>query len=107
MPIMRKKVKIFTVEQQFPCGPNASCCGPTGQSEQEVEAIKSAIENIGLDVEVFDINKTKDLKESPQAARLFSTFGSKATPIIALGDEVVSIGQSGINEIILSIKGKI
>ena len=33
---IQKKVKIFTVEQQFPCGQNASCCGPTGQSEQEI-----------------------------------------------------------------------
>jgi len=107
MPIMRKKVKIFTVEQQFPCGPKASCCGPTGQSEQEVAALKGAIEKLGLDVEVFNLKKMTNPKENSQATKLFSTFGSQVTPIITIGDEVVYMGQSEINDTIFAIKSKI
>ncbi len=104
---MQKQVKIFTAEQQFPCGPKASCCGPTGQSEQEIAALKGAIEKLGLDVEVFDISKVNDPKESPQAAKLFSAFGVQVTPIITIGDEVVSMGQSGISDVISAIKSKL
>ena len=46
----KKEVKIFTMEQQFPCGPKSSCCGPIGQSEQEVTSLKTAIEKLDLEV---------------------------------------------------------
>ena len=104
---IQKKVKIFTVEQQFPCGQNASCCGPTGQSEQQIGEIKSAITKLGLDVEVFDLKKMKNPKESPQATKLFSTFGAQVTPLITVGDEVVSMGQSEIKDVISAVKSKL
>jgi len=106
MPVP-KKVKIFTTEQRFPCGPKSSCCGPVGQSEQEVAALKSAIEKLGLDVEVFDFKKMKDPKENSQVAKLFSTFGPQAAPVITVGDEVVSMGQTEISDIISAVKGKL
>ena len=104
----KKEVKIFTMEQQFPCGPQASCCGPTGQSEQEVMALKNAIEKLGLEVEVCDIQKMKNLQENPRVFKLFSTFGPQAIPLITVADEVVCIGRSfGIEETISAIKSKI
>ena len=103
----KKKVKIFTVEQQFPCGPKSSCCGPVGQSEQEVAALKSAIEELGLEVEVYDLQKMKSLQDNPQIFKLFRTFGTGAIPVITVGDEVASMGQSEINEIISALKSKL
>ena len=103
----KKKVKIFTVEQQFPCGPKSSCCGPVGQSEQEVAALKSAIEELGLEVEVYDLQKMKNLQDNPQIFKLFRTFGTGAIPVITVGDEVASMGQSEINEIISALKSKL
>lgn len=29
-----KVAKNFTMKQQFPCGPQSSCCGPIGQREE-------------------------------------------------------------------------
>ena len=106
MPV-QKKVKIFTVEQQFPCGPKSSCCGPVGQSEQEVIALKNAIEKLGLEVEVYDLQKMKNLQENPQVFKLFSTFGPQVIPVITVGDEVSSMGQSEINVAISAIKNKL
>lgn len=104
----KKEVKIFTMEQQFPCGPQASCCGPVGQSEQEVMSLKTAIEKLGLEVEVYDIQKMKNLQENPRVFKLFSTFGPQAIPVITVADEVVCIGRSfGIEETISAIKSKI
>lgn len=100
----KKEVKIFTMEQQFPCGPKSSCCGPVGQSEQEVTALKNAIEKLGFAVEVCDVQKMKNLKENPRVFKLFSTFGPKAIPVITVGDEVASMGQSEISDTISAIK---
>jgi hypothetical protein len=106
MPV-QKKVKIFTIEQQFPCGPKSSCCGPIGQSEQEVAALKNAIEKLGLEVEIYDVQKMKNLQENPQVFKLFRTFGPQAIPVITVGDEVASMGQSEISDAISTIKNKL
>lgn len=103
----QKTVKIFTMEQQFPCGPQSSCCGPIGQSEEEITSLKNAIEKLGIDVEICDIQKMKNLQENPQVFKLFRTFGSQAIPVITVGDEVACMGQSETNEIISAIKGKL
>lgn len=103
----QKTVKIFTMEQQFPCGPQSSCCGPIGQSEEEITSLKNGIEKLGIDVEICDIRKTKNLQENPQVFKLFRTFGPQAIPVITVGDEVACIGQSETNEIISAIKGKL
>lgn len=102
-----KRVKIFTMKQQFPCGPKASCCGPIGQSEEEITLLKNAIEKLEFDVEVCDIQKIKNLHENQQVFNLFSNYGPRVIPVITVGDNVVSMGQSEINDVISTIKGKL
>lgn len=102
-----KIVKIFTLEQRFPCGPQSNCCGPIGQSEQEVMSLKNAIEKLGLEVEVYDIQRFKNLQEYPHVFKLFRTFGPQAIPVITVGDEVTCMGQSEINETVSAIKSKL
>lgn len=102
-----KVIKIFTMKQQFPCGPQASCCGPVGQSSEEVETLKKGIEGLGRNVEIYDIAKIGDPRENQQVFKLLRTFGPKAIPIITVGEEVACIGQSDISEIISAIKGKL
>jgi glutaredoxin-related protein len=102
-----KLVKIFTMEQQFPCGPQSSCCGPVGQSEQEVMSLKNAIEKLNVEVEIYDIQKFKNLQEHIQVFKLFRTFGPQAIPVITIDDEVACMGQSEINETISAIKSKL
>lgn len=102
-----KVVKIFTLEQQFPCGQGASCCGPIGQSEQEINSLKTDIEKLGVNVEIHNVQKTKIIQEYPQVFKLIRTFGPQAVPVITVGDEVACIGQSDINEVVSSIKSKI
>ena len=104
-----KVIKIFIMKQEFPCGPQASCCGPVGQSEEEVLSLKNDIEkNLNVAVEIFDIKKSKNLERHPQIFELLKSFGSGATPIITVGDEVACLGQSyDINEILFEIKRKL
>jgi hypothetical protein len=104
-----KSIKIFTMKQEFPCGPQASCCGPIGQSEEEILSLKNEIEkNLDITVEIVDIQKTKKWRQHPQILKLLQSFGLGATPIIAVGDEVACFGQSNdLNEILFEIKRKL
>jgi hypothetical protein len=107
MSANNKVVKIFTLEQQFPCGPKSSCCGPIGQSEEEVMALKNSIEKLGLEVEICDVKNLERLQENPQVFKLFRTFGAQAIPVITVGEEVACMGPSETNEVVSAIKSKL
>jgi len=80
--------------QDFPCGEQSSCCGPIGQSEQEIQNLKSSIENkLGYQVEVLNVKNDDDMRNHPRIVQLLHSFGPAALPIIALEDEVVSMGN--------------
>jgi hypothetical protein len=102
-----KVVRVFTMEQQFPCGPKSSCCGPIGQSKEEVLSLKDAIEKLGVEVEVHYIQNMEEVSDQPQVSKLLRTFGPGAIPIITVGDEVACMGQSEINETVSAIKSKL
>jgi len=102
-----KEVKIFTMEQQFPCGPKSSCCGPIGQSKEEVASLKNAIEKLGVDVEVRYIQNMENLEGHPQVFKLLATFGPMAIPVITVGNEVACMGNSDISEMVSAVKAKL
>lgn len=102
-----KVIKIFTLEQQFPCGPQSSCCGPIGQSKQEVMSLKSAIEKLGAEVEVYNVQRLKNLQEHPQVFKLFRAFGPQVIPVVTVDDEIACMGQSDISETVSAIRSKL
>ena len=100
-------VRIFIMPQQFPCGPEATCCGPIGQPEQEIQMLKSAIEKeICPRVEVLDVTNENDMERHPQIAQLFSSLGMKALPIITLNEETISMGNPSPREAVSGIREK-
>lgn len=104
----RKTLRIFMMPQQFPCGPQSSCCGPTGQSEEEVRKLKNALEReFECQVEVIDVTNGTDMKNHLPVVRLFRSFGPAALPIIALDGEVVSMGVPTPEQAVSAIKEKI
>lgn len=107
MSVNNKTLRIFMMPQQFPCGPQSSCCGPIGQSEEEVQNLKSAMEReFGYQVEVFNMLNGSQMKHHLPIVRLFRSFGPMALPIIALDGEVVSMGLSKPEEAVLAVKEK-
>lgn len=104
---MDKVVRIFMMPQQFPCGPQSSCCGPIGQTEEEIEILKEAIQkNIGCNVELLNVINGNDMKKHLDVLRLVHSFGYMALPIITLNGEVISIGNPKPEEAVLAIKEK-
>ncbi|MCX6383083.1 MAG: ParB/RepB/Spo0J family partition protein [Actinobacteria bacterium] len=103
-----KVIKIFTMKQEFPCGPQSSCCGPVGQTEEEISELKNAIEGLGLKVEVFDVSNFKDELLYPEVTEVLKNFGLEYVPVITVNDELVCVGQlTGINGILEEIKKKL
>lgn len=93
--------------QQFPCGPDSACCGPIGQTEEEVQNLKSVLEKeLACHVEVLNVSKGADMKNHLPIARLFRSFGPMALPIIALDGEVVSMGVQTPEQAVLAVKEK-
>lgn len=108
MTTNNKTVRIFMMPQQFPCGPQASCCGPIGQTEDYINALRDAIEkSTGFPVEIKDVTKGVEMKNHLPVLRLVRSFGPTALPIIAIDDEVVAMGSPTRDQAVEAIKMKI
>ncbi len=108
MGIDNRTIRIFMLPQRFPCGPQSSCCGPIGQTEEEIQSLKDVIEKeLDAKVEVIDVTKGQDMKNYLQIVRLVRSMGFQILPIITLNDEIVSVGMpEQLHQAILAIKEK-
>ena len=102
-----KLVKIFMYPQQFPCGPQSTCCGPVGQTKEEIQLVENAIKKeFNCQIEIINVTDIDEMKNHVEVNRLLGSFGPSALPIITLGDEVVSMGNPLPEEAVSAIKGK-
>lgn len=86
-------VKIFVLPQENGPG-GCGCCGPVGQSAEQIQALQYAIgDAFGCQVDVYDITRQGNMSTFPMVFTLMSTSGVKALPIVTLNDEVVSTGK--------------
>ncbi len=100
-----KVLKIFMMPQQFPCGPEAACCGPVGQSEEEIQNLKDAIENeTDLQAEVINVLNENEMKSFSDVDQLVFSLGYKSLPIITLNNKTVSMGNSTPGQAVSAIK---
>jgi hypothetical protein len=102
-------VHLYYVPQSFPCGPQSSCCGPTGQSEEDVQRYVKELETRvpGVRVETVDASKKLSLGRDLPVAKLLNAFGVTACPIVALNGEVVSMGPPTLSELVKLVKEKL
>ncbi len=98
-------VRLFTMPQQFPCGPRSSCCGPVGQSEEEIRELTDTIEkDIGCPVEIVNVTEYDKAVKHPGVVRLLQSFGPAALPIITIDEDVVSMGNATAQEAVAAIR---
>jgi hypothetical protein len=108
MSTQPKTIRIFYMPQQFPCGPESSCCGPVGQSYEEIQTLKAALEKeFDATVDLRNAMNGSDMKEHLQVLRLIRSLGPMALPVVMIGEEAVSVGSSAPEEVIAAIKEKI
>lgn len=102
-----RTVRIYWLPLQFPCGPDSDCCGPIGQSEQEIQSLKSTIEKeTGCQVEVLNVTNGNEMGNHSQIVQLVQAFGPMALPIIALDGEVACMGTPTPEEAVSAIREK-
>ncbi|MHC5054914.1 MAG: hypothetical protein ACYTKD_09375 [Planctomycetota bacterium] len=97
-------VGVFTMPREFPCGEGSSCCGPVGQTDEEVSALTSALEAIGARVEVHNVKKVDVLRDHPNVFKLIRTFGAAALPVLTVGGKVVGMGAGPIDKTVNAVK---
>ncbi len=89
-------IRVYYLPLTFPCGPNSGCCGPIGQTEEEIQSYVAALRrDLGqVEVQIIDASMVSQLDNQRDAAvlRLLRSFGANALPIFALDGEVVSMG---------------
>ena len=100
-------VGVFTMPQEFPCGKDSTCCGPIGQSEEVIDALKAAIEELDATVEVHNVKKLETHTSHPNVAKLLRTFGMGVVPILTVGSEVIGMGFQTVNEAVEAIQNKL
>lgn len=101
-------IKIFTTPQEFPCGADAACCGPFGQTEEEVQILKQGLEGtLSLPVRVVYVKDGGDMRDHRQILALLRSFGWGVLPIIAVDDEVVSMGLGRVEKVAASVRRKL
>jgi len=91
----KPRVTLVTMPQEFPCGEGSSCCGPLGQSEEEIGALRDALErDLGVGVDVVYANDGAQMRGRRSVAAALRTFGFFCLPILTVGDRLVAIGAS-------------
>lgn len=103
------KVRLYFQPQSFPCGPQSSCCGPVGQSEEELREYRRALEAglPGVELEVVDASQRLNLGQDLPVIKLLNTFGAAACPIFAVNGEVISMGPPVMDELVTLVKEKL
>jgi hypothetical protein len=106
-------VLLYYVPQTFPCGENSTCCGPTGQSEEELQQYRTAIEQAlpGVTVQTINVDKKSGGKLSMSrdmaVFKMLNNFGYAACPIFAVNGEVISLGPPALDELVGMLKEKL
>lgn len=101
-------VRLYHTPQSFPCGPNSTCCGPVGQSEEELQGYVSEVRKSFPDVplELIDVSKKLRMGRDLAALKLINSFGKSACPIFTVNGEVVSMGPPAMPELVALLAEK-
>lgn len=97
---MSNYINIFTTNVHYPCGEGSSCCGPVGQTSEDIIKLKNSISKEFLcEIRTIEISNEEQMAGQKRVARLIKQFGQCVLPIITLNDEVVSMGILNKDEI--------
>ena len=102
-----ESVGLFVLLQEFPCGEESTCCGPVGQTAEEIAALQGALESLDLRVEVYNAKDNEVVRQHPAVSRILHSVGPQATPICTVGEEVVSAGSKCIESVVHAVKEKL
>ncbi|MBI2839317.1 MAG: hypothetical protein HYX75_13455 [Acidobacteria bacterium] len=109
MSELKPIVRLYFAPLSYPCGPQSSCCGAVGQSEEDVSSWKVLIESklTGVQVDAIDVTRPLRLGRDDAVLRLLRTFGQQAFPVFTLNGEVLSVGPPNVDELLAIMTGRI
>ncbi len=105
---MTTVIRLYYQPQTFPCGPQSSCCGPVGQSAEELSGYRTVLESQlpGTTIELVNATEPLHPDRDQPISKLLNSFGASACPIFTLNGEVVSMGPPVMDELAAMLKAK-
>ena len=100
-------VGLFVLPQEFPCGEGSACCGPVGQTPEEITALRAALEAAGVQVELHNTKDNDVVRKHPAVSRILHSVGPQATPICTVGEEVVSASSTCVEDVVSAVREKL
>lgn len=101
-------IRIYYLPEIFPCGAGSSCCGPVGQSDEEIQSyvaeLRAALGQV--EVQTIDVTEPLDPSRDMAALKLLDSFGAMVLPIFAVDGEVLSMGPPSMSEVIHMLKAR-
>ncbi len=109
MSASKTTLRLYYLPLSFPRGPQSSCCGPIGQSEEELQGYVAELKGSLPEVEVqtIDVNGKLQLGRDGAVLKLLNSFGAMACPVFALDGEVLSMGPPSLPEVIEMVKARL
>jgi len=101
-----RTIRVYTMPLEMPCGPAASCCGPIGQTEEEIEQLRWGLEHtvLGAWVEIINIRQKLNLQRDAAALTVLQAFGPMALPVLTVDGQIVSIGPPEVPELVAKLR---
>ncbi len=99
-------IRVYFVPQTFPCGPDSACCGPVGQTEEELQALAGDLVAAfpDIELEVIDAKGKLQMGRDLPVTKLLNTFGAAACPVVTLNGKVIAMGPPDMAELIELLK---
>jgi len=102
-----ESVGLFVLPQEFPCGKESTCCGPVGQTAEEIAALQAALEGLGVEVVVHNVKDPVIIQEHPNVSTLLRSAGMSTAPICTVGGQVVCMGSPAVEEVVSAVREKL
>jgi len=101
-----RTIRIYTMPQENPCGPASGCCGPVGQTEEELAQLRCGLERVvpGVPIEVVNVRQKLNTQRDAAVLRVLQTFGFVALPILAVNGQIISIGPPQVPELVSKLR---
>jgi len=103
------RILLYYAPLSFPCGAQSTCCGPVGQTEDELRGYVAELSRSFPDVPVTLIDTSQKLRlpRDGAALKLISSFGRSVCPIFAVNGDVISMGPPAMPELLALLRDKL
>lgn len=102
-------VRLYFIPPTNPCGEGATCCAPMGMTGDEVAGLVAALSQQlpGVTIEQVDASQKLNFHRDAAVLRMVNTLGLAVYPVLAVGEEIVSMGPPVVDELVAALTARL